>query len=79
MMKTQPGSEAMNRSDDRVKELRKRASNYGSLPESTVNDILDDYSVLKAENERLRALNKRLSLIREDLLAEIENLRDQIT
>jgi len=42
-------------STERVEELRKRASNYGSLPESTVNDILDDYSALKAEIERLRA------------------------
>ena len=41
-------------SDDRIKELRKRASNYGSLPESTINDILDDYSSLRAENERLK-------------------------
>ena len=41
-------------SDDRIKELRKRASNYGSLPESTINDILDDYSSLRAENEGLK-------------------------
>jgi hypothetical protein len=51
----------MNLSDDRIKELRKRASNYGSLPESTINDILDDYSSLRAENERLWTENKALS------------------
>ena len=48
-------------SDDRIKELRKRASNYGSLPESTVNDILDDYSVLKAEVKRLNTWHSTLS------------------
>ena len=44
-------------STERVEELRRRASNYGSLPEWTVNDILDDYSALKAENELLRKDN----------------------
>ena len=48
-------------SEERVKELRKRASNYGSLPESTVNDILDDYSVLKAEVKRLNTWHSTLS------------------
>ena len=48
-------------SEERVKELRKRASNYGSLPESTVNDILDDYSALKGEVKRLNAWHSTLS------------------
>ena len=48
-------------SDDRIKELRKRASNYGSLPESTVNDILDDYSALKGEVKRLNTWHSTLS------------------
>ena len=48
-------------SEERVKELRKRASNYGSLPESTVNAILDDYSALKAEVKRLNTWHSTLS------------------
>ena len=66
---------------ERVKELRKRASNYGSLPESTVNDILDDYSVLKAEVKRLNTWHSTLSEAwkarAEKAEAENEKLRNE--
>ena len=68
-------------SEERVKELRKRASNYGSLPESTVNDILDDYSALKAEVKRLNTWHSTLSEAwkarAEKAEAENEKLRNE--